>query len=988
MYDFQNGALENQKVILCFFGESELSYANFQSVVMLGKLSCRGHAIKKLIQKNWFFLFFIFEKKTLLSSVSSISKITLIFVFFCIFGYAQLEQKAVPFIQNQLFSDYSTKKINQVQKDDKGTFYMSSHSGIIETDGLSYRNFSSGIFTDLQQIYVESDSVIYSCGYAGFGKWVRSSAGDLEYESIYFKEPTAEDYTQPIFLNVLPYGGQIVFHAHNQLFFYNPINKSYRTVQAPDFFNKLYVIDDSLYASSYNGKVFLFENDDFKLIASTGNDSGSVVYFGSFEGSEKILISQNGLIWNLRDKQLTLVKKISDVKINTAAVDDAGLLIIGTERKGVMLLDSQLQETALLTIEDGLTSNTISSIFIDDNNYWLVTDLGVDVLLNSMVSLLPEVSYIGTSYDYFLTKNKLLKATEKGLFELNLNQKNATYELVSGSEGVNWNIQEIDGTIFVGHERGIYVYQDGSFSLLHAILGVWNFRQHPKRDDLIFCGTYNGILILKKEDGEWGFYKRLDGFWDSSRFMEFDKSYLWVSHPSKGFFLLSLTENFEKVSSLKFYNNFKNNQKLYSSYFFKSRDELVFYNSDSFFKFDYSDSVFYPSKKYNKLFSNFNNIQSFSSNQDHILFISFNRLGLLTYDYPEPKINLSSFASNLVETNGDFTKLTSVNQDLFLVNTKKKTLFFDKNLLKSQNRADKNLPQPIFKKIINKGMSEVRSLELNPKTHPIIPYDVNTIEIDFFTPNRIYNPHHVIEWKLTSDSLWKKLPSTHKLTLTGLSTDKHTISVRSNDLQGNFSDTLLYSFKVLPAWYFSGTAIIVYILVILLAFYLVIYIKNINSEKQILNINKEKLKLEVENHNKELAFQAYLNIEKNDLLNRLKSHIFKTNKVGNKQKLPANIREIVNKIDLQFEDTNDWVKFEYHFQKANPDFFNKLQTQHPVLNANDLRLCAFIKSNLPNKKIASLLVITPKSLEMSRYRLRKKLDLSSGTDLFHYLSTL
>jgi len=110
---------------------------------------------------------------------------------------------------------------------------------------------------------------------------VRSSAGALEYESIYFKEPTAEDYTQPIFLNVLPYRNQIVFHAHNQLFFYNSINKSYRTVQAPDFFNKLYVIDDSLYASSYSGKVYLFENDDFKLIASTGNDAGSVVYFGS-----------------------------------------------------------------------------------------------------------------------------------------------------------------------------------------------------------------------------------------------------------------------------------------------------------------------------------------------------------------------------------------------------------------------------------------------------------------------------------------------------------------------------------------------------------------------------------------------------------------------------------------------------------------------------------------------------------------------------------
>ena len=104
-----------------------------------------------------------------------------------------------------------------------------------------------------------------------------------------------------------------------------------------------------------------------------------------------------------------------------------------------------------------------------------------------------------------------------------------------------------------------------------------------------------------------------------------------------------------------------------------------------------------------------------------------------------------------------------------------------------------------------------------------------------------------------------------------------------------------------------------------------------------------------------------------------------------------NVTPIVYSDKDYFEDTEleyDWVKFEFHFKKSNPDFFSKLDDLHPHLTPNDTRICAFIKLNIPNKQMASLLNINPKSLEMTRYRLRKKLGLAERFNLYNYICSL
>ena len=79
--------------------------------------------------------------------------------------------------------------------------------------------------------------------------------------------------------------------------------------------------------------------------------------------------------------------------------------------------------------------------------------------------------------------------------------------------------------------------------------------------------------------------------------------------------------------------------------------------------------------------------------------------------------------------------------------------------------------------------------------------------------------------------------------------------------------------------------------------------------------------------------------------------------------------------------------FDLHFVQIHPDFYKKLLAEYPKLTQNELRLCAFIKSNLSVKEIASINGISAESVKTARKRLRKALNLTGEeVSLLEFLS--
>lgn len=154
------------------------------------------------------------------------------------------------------------------------------------------------------------------------------------------------------------------------------------------------------------------------------------------------------------------------------------------------------------------------------------------------------------------------------------------------------------------------------------------------------------------------------------------------------------------------------------------------------------------------------------------------------------------------------------------------------------------------------------------------------------------------------------------------------------------------------------------------------------NEKQLQELELIKTTESLELKNKELTGFALQLAEKDEFLRELKSKL----KVGNDKINIDEIKQISKSITVSNE--RSWQEFRLRFTAVNEVFYNKLGKEYPKLSQRDQKICAFIKLNLSSKKMASLLGISVESVHTIRYRLRKKLDLSSDINLEEFIANL
>ncbi|MCB0521437.1 MAG: tetratricopeptide repeat protein [Saprospiraceae bacterium] len=100
----------------------------------------------------------------------------------------------------------------------------------------------------------------------------------------------------------------------------------------------------------------------------------------------------------------------------------------------------------------------------------------------------------------------------------------------------------------------------------------------------------------------------------------------------------------------------------------------------------------------------------------------------------------------------------------------------------------------------------------------------------------------------------------------------------------------------------------------------------------------------------------------------------------------AKTTELAREIAANLHEESEWEEFISYFNEIHPEFTQQLTALAPEpLTPAELRLCVLLRLNLSSKEIASILRITPDSVRVARYRLRKKLPIGSGEELVNFL---
>ena len=155
-----------------------------------------------------------------------------------------------------------------------------------------------------------------------------------------------------------------------------------------------------------------------------------------------------------------------------------------------------------------------------------------------------------------------------------------------------------------------------------------------------------------------------------------------------------------------------------------------------------------------------------------------------------------------------------------------------------------------------------------------------------------------------------------------------------------------------------------------------------------------------ENKLKKLRFQKDFEKEKHETVMKVKRNELTacTLQIIEKDQVIKDLLEIIGEMDKSKSKTlekkhliqskNLWDSFNKRFLELNNEFFTALKEKHDNLSGSEQKLCSLIRLKLDNNEIAQILNISLHGVHTSRYRLRKKINLSKTDSLDDYITSI
>lgn len=152
-----------------------------------------------------------------------------------------------------------------------------------------------------------------------------------------------------------------------------------------------------------------------------------------------------------------------------------------------------------------------------------------------------------------------------------------------------------------------------------------------------------------------------------------------------------------------------------------------------------------------------------------------------------------------------------------------------------------------------------------------------------------------------------------------------------------------------------------------------------SAERKNRQLKEKQLQQALERKNKQLTTVSLRIIQKNKTLKELGKKMGDISDAT--PKINRDLRKLQKLIDESFRLDKDWDEFKLYFEQVYVDFYQSLHEKYPDLTNTELRHCALIKLNLSISECANILGISPESVKISRFRLKKKMNLETQNEV-------
>ncbi len=937
----------------------------------------------------------------------------------------------IPDIINYYNGTYNAGTENRsIVEDQNGVMYFANPEGLLTFDGAFWKLYSLPNKSVVRSVAIGKDNKIYAGGQDDFGYFSPDKNGKLVFTSLK-RLLSKQNYSFTDIWNIIPVGNSIFFRSKEKIFQYT--NNSITAYPATTEWVFLGLGNNTLIAQDLKNGLMKFNNGLWTSFLDTtqlppGFLASSLFSFGK---DSLFMTTINTGFYILNNDKLSTFRfaglnPFLNQRILTAIPVTKDWIAVGTNLNGCYVINKKGEIIQNLSRKEGLQINNILTLFLDkDNNLWLGLDDGIDFIAynNAIKHIYPEKLNEGKGYTSLIYKDELYVGTSNGLYKVQLRGKtdlsfvNGDFVSIDNTKGSTWTLTNINGDLLLGHHDGAFEIKGDRAIPVNNRTGYHCFLPYSNvlPSKLVLAGNDLGLDFFEWQHNQFISKGNIPGFAEFSQFVAMDNNNtIWVAHPYRGVYKIDFHPT--QPTATKLYTEKDGLPSSVKNQLFKVLNRIVVATEKGIYEYNPENDRFEPSAYWSGFFGKRNIRYLKEDSSGNIWFVENKNLGVIDFSWKLPKIIY------FPELNG---KMVSGMENVYPYNNSNILVGAEKGFYHINYDEYKKNQYDIQVKIRSvKAFGKSDSLlfggffgEINQQSDqpkeaiPNVHNKWNSLHFEYSAP--VYAEQSNVQYSYylkgyaNSWSPWSK--KTEK-EYTNLSPGKYLFQVKAKNNLGNESSVNAYSFVVLPPWYWTTWAYLVYIFLLAGIFFLIYrwqkrlfveqqqkyeeeqrrltYLHELEldkSEKEIVKLRNEKLEAEIEYKNTELASTAMHLVQKGELLGNIKDEMHRIKKNANGHAAPDEFKKIMRILSEENKMDKDWEQFAQHFDHVHSDFLSNIKSTYSNLSPHELKLCAYLRMNLSSKEIAQLESISVRGVEIGRYRLRKKLKISTETNLFNFL---
>jgi ligand-binding sensor domain-containing protein len=951
-----------------------------------------------------------------------------IFTLIATNSFSQVRFKGIPYIKNYTRHEYNASPFNwAVVQDARGLMYIANNYFLMELDGKSWRYIVLQNRTVVRSLAIDEKGKVYVGGQDDFGYLAPDDKGEMQYISLKSKiEKQYQNFDDVWKIYVTSEG--VAFCTAAGIYQLMDDKITFHAIK-DTLLDLCFYVNDRLFLTVLNKGIYEFKKNEIVLIPNSEKISNDFIS-GMLQGVDSdilIVTNDNGIYsydgysgfkpWNTQaDKFLKQNKIVSAAKLSNGYA-------FGSSYDGLIVIDKKGVPVLHLNKTKGLQDNGVEYIYPDNaGNLWLALRNGIDYLeINSPFSLYNSQTKIsGAAFTSLLEKTRLYLGTSEGLYYKDwTNGQNALneseFKLIENSEGQTYNLQKIKDLLLLSHHNGAYQIIGNKAFKVSDHHGVWLFQPLAGKPDYILCGTYTGLILFQIVNGKLEFRNKIKDFEESSRIMEQDsEGNIWIAHGYKGVYKIRLNNDLTSVEKMDFYNSKNGFPSDVFINVFKINNKLVFAGEHGIYKYNKTKNSFEEHEEFNKLIDKNNHTRKLIEDKEgNIWFSSADETGVLKKmnngNYDVSKTIFNKLSRSLV---GGFEHITYYDEHNVLIGTNEGFVQYDPSFVDHADRTFSTILRKVEDTSIKDSLISGGSFNENTNVGkiqpeekvPVIPFALNSLRftysaLSFEDVDRI-EYQYILEGHDKNWSTWTPMMQKE---YTNLHEGDYVFKVKAKNIYNRESLEASYKFTVLPPWYRTYWSYAIYFAMLGVVLYMVRKLTKIEqqkamrlkeaehkeqvlkAEKEIIKLNNEKLEDELNHKSKELTSSAMHIVHAVENNQKIRTQVLDA--MGSVQDKDAlyHFRKILKAIESEISLENNWEQFELHFNQIHQDFLVRLRKEFPLLTHGDIKLCAYLRLNLSSKEIAPLLNLSIRGIEASRYRIRKKMNLSAEVNLTEFI---